>query len=108
MIAPRSIKKSMNVLIQRDASYFDILLPLSGISCSPEKSIFLSSFMAPFPQGRKPDTINPGPAGSDDIMADNWSFKDLSTGWLNGGRENRRKEERVVSVEEKGGRQLAR
>lgn len=87
----------MNVLGQRDASYFSILLPLPGISCLPEKSIFLSSFTAPFPQGRKPDTINPGPAGPDDIMVDNWSFKDLSTGWLNSRRESKTEEERVVS-----------
>jgi len=97
MIAPCGINKSMNVLGQRDELYFGILLPLSGISRSPEKSIFLSSFTAPFPQGRKPDTINPGPAGLDDIMADNWSFKDLSTGWLNGRRENKTEEKRVVS-----------
>lgn len=86
MIAPCSINKSMNVLRQCDASYFGILLPLSEVSCSPEKYTFLSSFTAPFPRGRKPDTINPGPAGPDDIMADNWSFKNLSTGWLNGKR----------------------
>lgn len=37
-----------------------------------------NSFTAPFPQGRKPDTINSDPSGPDDIMTDNWSFRDLS------------------------------
>ena len=37
-----------------------------------------NSFIALFPRDRKPDTINPSPAGLDDIMADNWSFRHLS------------------------------
>lgn len=54
-----------------------------------------NSFITLFPRDRKPDTINPGPPGFDDIMADNWSFRYLS---------NTRDQEREREREKEGGK----
>lgn len=54
----------------RDRFYY--IPPWPAVSPAVE-----NSFMALFPRDRKPDTINPGPPGFDDIMADNWSFRYL-------------------------------